>query len=496
MRHLQPSLRALLLGVVISTLATWGCTESISKSDSSPLADPSSVSVQVTDCKSGCTIIADMIPLLPPALKDSLQGAVWLGETTVRGMSGGRVRIGLAGDSGRRVQIPGAVNVIVTIGEVTLRIPLSQLSSPYAVYEFKDSRIIHIAYGLTRSLTSPGAIPVQLVQLTGSAQVVAGRTPWAKTARESNGIMFAPGFDSPCPFNAPGTWCNLSVGIDPYSPLANFGADFQSQGGTTASQTIGLYFGADISSLSISVYDPDYAGNKVVAYDSLGVQVASVDVPYDNTPGQMTVETVTVSAARIRTVFLIPAPADYVAYGGATFVRAPCPPTGDAVLDSPDVRKGMLDLLAASRPNANGTGKKELGDYIYRNADGTYGVTPMNDPNATDCGFLVPGTTPILPTGAVLVAAVHSHPSYAGERLYLCHGQKPGEIRRASRNPNAGGGSPEDWAAADTSAMPMYVIDLDKKVARLDPNTPRSQWPTNPNRWLTGQTSDCLKQGV
>lgn len=255
-------------------------------------------------------------------------------------------------------------------------------------------------------------------------------------------------------------------------------------------------FGADINSLTISVYDPDFAGNRVIAFDSNSAVVASVDVPYDDLPTVLTIETVTVSAPRIRKVQLLPASADYVAYADASFVRAPCPPTGDPVLDSPDVRKVMLDLLAASRPNPNGTGKKELGAYLYRDADETYDALPIDDPTATDCGFTIPGGSPALPPGAVPVGVFHTHPSTAGERLYGCQDVKPGEIKRASRSKTAGGGSPPDWEGATISGAPVYVLNLNRKVARLDPGVAVSQRGNNPNQWKFNSGSDCLVLGT
>ena len=60
----------------------------------------------------------------------------------------------------------------------------------------------------------------------------------------------------------------------------------------------------------------------------------------------------------------------------------------------------MFDLLAQSRPNPNGTGRKELGAVIYQNSDGSYGFAPINDPTATDCGFTVNALfLPTLPPG-------------------------------------------------------------------------------------------------
>ena len=170
----------------------------------------------------------------------------------------------------------------------------------------------------------------------------------------------------------------------------------------------------------------------------------------------------------------------------------PCPPTGDSILDSEEIRQQLLDQLMRSRPNADGTGKKEYGGYVYQRDDGTYFLQPSGDLTATDCGYTLPaGSPPPISGATALNKAWHTHPSYHGERLYGCRNAAPNDIVTADRDPKWGGGSERDWETADTGG-PVYIIDLDKNVYRLDPGTDPSQWGNNPNRWKFYQSSPCL----
>lgn len=162
-----------------------------------------------------------------------------------------------------------------------------------------------------------------------------------------------------------------------------------------------------------------------------------------------------------------------------------CPPTGDSVLDEEAVREQLLDFLAQSRPDPNSpVGKKEFGGYIYRRDDGSHFLTLANAVTATDCGFTLPeGSPPAIPGATYAGKTWHTHPSRDEERLFQCSWAKPGDIIEADRDPRHGGGSPKDWEAADNSGSQFYVINLDKNVYRLDPDTPVNERGANPNQW-------------
>jgi hypothetical protein len=165
----------------------------------------------------------------------------------------------------------------------------------------------------------------------------------------------------------------------------------------------------------------------------------------------------------------------------------PCPPTADSVLDDPGLRRDLLDQLSRARPNADGTGKKEYGGYVYQRDDGTYFLQPANDLTATDCGFTIPGGSPPTIAGAHYAGRFwHVHPSLNGERLYGCSWAIPGDIVTADRDPKNGGGSTADWNAVEESHTPQYIIDQEK-VWRLDPDTSEEERGNNPNKWTYNQ---------
>jgi hypothetical protein len=438
-------------------------------------------------------VIASVLPALQDPRGDSLSNPQWLGETVVRGGPGGRVLVGIDGLDG--TPLPAGLYLVVSVNEGVRRYPVGELRQWTAVFEFDEHRVVHLLYAIEGNQGRPGSMGAAVLQLTEAATILERWTPLAGPSR-GMGPMPTASANPPCPFNSPSWWCGMSVGIAPYTPGQPWNSGgFQSHPGTTASDPVTIDFGAEITSFTIAVYDPDFDGNEVVAYNAKGRRLASAGVPSDGTPQRLTIEPISLAADGIRRIVLVPAPADYVAYADATFVRAPCPPTGDPILDTQAVRDSFLSALAASRPNPDGTGKKEIGHYIWQNTvDGSYGTTPINDPAATDCGFTVPAGTPAIPPGTHAVAVFHTHPSYSGEPLYDCRDAPPGEVVWASRNPKAGGGSPEDWDGATRSGAPQYTIDLDKNVARLDPDVPPDQRRYNANRWRMSSSSDCLEK--
>lgn len=162
---------------------------------------------------------------------------------------------------------------------------------------------------------------------------------------------------------------------------------------------------------------------------------------------------------------------------------------GDPVLDSDAVRQGLLDALAQSgafdRPPAD---RREVGGYVYQQADGAFDVRPRTppDPDATPCRNAPGG--PQLRPGETVVGAWHTHPFAAGDTL-PSHCNPGSSATYAYDNLLGGGGSAADWEFADQFDIPMYIID-NKEVFRLDPRTPPGMRPANPNRF-TWRNTDC-----
>jgi hypothetical protein len=184
------------------------------------------------------------------------------------------------------------------------------------------------------------------------------------------------------------------------------------------------------------------------------------------------------------------------------FTPPNCPPSGDTLgipggtahpLDDPAVRHGLKDALLNSNPNAApGTGvKKEHGGVIWQRADGSMLTQDIPDPNATECMWkLPPGTLTPPEPNLVAIAKFHTHPGGYLEPTYGCPG--PGKLAQSlgdhfpvpKATPDAnGGGSTDDWTLGVSDGYSNYVINKDGRIYRLDPNTPKNQWSSNPNHW-------------
>ncbi|MBX6332931.1 MAG: hypothetical protein IRY91_13875 [Gemmatimonadaceae bacterium] len=198
----------------------------------------------------------------------------------------------------------------------------------------------------------------------------------------------------------------------------------------------------------------------------------------------------------------------------ATVTVTPCAATGDSILDSPEVRKQMLDELAASNPSATpGTGvKKERAGLIFKRPDGSYYLKYIPDSTTTECFShlqYVPGDS----VGDVAIVTFHTHPSNDGDPVYGCPpdtlangrvvrwAQRRNDGLRAPRANSSGngGGSDQDWSVVRSSAIDGYTISKDGHVYMLPHDTtqvPVGDEANNPNVWhRKDKNSVCLKHG-
>ncbi|MDQ6830946.1 MAG: hypothetical protein M3081_18940 [Gemmatimonadota bacterium] len=137
--------------------------------------------------------------------------------------------------------------------------------------------------------------------------------------------------------------------MSPYAPNDGpWAADFQSDPGHGQSHTIVINFSAPVSTVAITIWDPDFPGNSMTAYDASGAVISSQGFGYDLTPGRLTTETVTASGA-ISRIVLVAALGDYVSYSmqiraGATFsVKCSGSPGGENTVE----RGGVLSCVVA-----------------------------------------------------------------------------------------------------------------------------------------------------
>lgn len=186
-------------------------------------------------------------------------------------------------------------------------------------------------------------------------------------------------------------------------------------------------------------------------------------------------------------------------------------PSPDSVLNTPQVRREFMAQLAASNPDSTPESlkRKERGGLIWQMQDGSYFAQTVADPLATQCAYTPSqGTAP--PNAVTYVALFHTHPNKPGHKVYGCpdspagvpQSQFPGdgkEVPLAGDKAKNGGGSPADWRFARDQTLPVFVVDADGTVWRLDPqvndtSSNPAQIP-NPNKFvfraLEGSSRTC-----
>jgi hypothetical protein len=182
-----------------------------------------------------------------------------------------------------------------------------------------------------------------------------------------------------------------------------------------------------------------------------------------------------------------------------------CPPSGDPVLDSRAVREQLIRDLAAGNPDAlpERMVTKELGGALWK-VDGV--VVTQRVPNlATKCLWLPTAHTNVLANppapGATFKAYYHTHSTRTGNNTYGClppYSQRPGDGRQVPKaaNQSNGGGSPADWQFSTDRTAPVYVINAEDEVYRLDPFTAAADQPVNLNAWKVDRATSCFKHSL
>jgi hypothetical protein len=287
----------------------------------------------------------------------------------------------------------------------------------------------------------------------------------------------------------PSSCPSVSLTFSTYAPGDHFGADFQSDAGSGPSNSITITFSQVVSSVTVTAQDPTFDGNALLAFDAGGAQIASAAIAGNGTPGINVPQRVTVTAAGIKSITLVPAGGDYVAYNGLSFTTESTCATNDAVLDDPAIRQALKNALTQSGAfNNTPETRLETAGYIYQKADGSYDVRvtpPSPSSPSTPCSSTPGGPTP--QAGETVIGPFHTHPFAGGDILPKVPGCSPNpRLTYAYDNRRFGGGSQGDWEFIQTpyngALLPMYIIDKNE-VYRLDGATPVRQRSRNPNRF-------------
>lgn len=171
----------------------------------------------------------------------------------------------------------------------------------------------------------------------------------------------------------------VTASIVPFFTGGPFGG-FQSKPGTGVQSTITITFSGPVSSVTITALDPDFAGNRAVARNASGAVVASRGFAFDNTPGEFTFSTVTLTAPGIITVSLIPAPLEYVAYTGLSFVAESSP--GTATFPSLPSSQGLNQSRNAPPPVVVGDTVPAAADALFSYLQDRHYQSLPHEPNA------------------------------------------------------------------------------------------------------------------
>jgi hypothetical protein len=252
---------------------------------------------------------------------DSAAFHVLIATARLRGQAGDSVNLKLEVDPAVLAAAGNSVRLLVSAGQNTKSFSFQELETGPLVYRFVTSDTVTIAYHITRQIARIGVGNIHLVQLT-SARVETSYTMWPPSADAGAGL--APlgqvlagggrgGSGTVCALSSQSGTCGaITWTIDPYAPgfvFSGFQSDPQSTG---PSHRITIVFTSDVASISTTINDPTWPGNKMLVYDG-NKFVDSASFSFSGQPGVNVPSTRTLSG-RITKVELLPADSDYVTY--------------------------------------------------------------------------------------------------------------------------------------------------------------------------------------
>lgn len=277
------------------------------------------------DCNAVCELTTDSRPYRTSrASPDSALGTLFLADVALSGKLGAEVSLQLVSSQSLDLALPQDMWVSVSVGSSEKRFPLSALGSARTViYRFETPGVVHIRYALSRG--SVQAIPlseIRLTQYVTFAEILTANRPWVRLRSLAFDFSTMSGcFVAAASSNV----CGIDVTADPFWGQSNVGGTFQSTEGNGISAPITIMFAAPVTAVTVTVYDPTFAGNAARIVDSAGIALGTVYFKYSGQSGVNVPDTRTIAHTGIRRLDLLPGPEDYVAYDVA-FDTAPQPP--------------------------------------------------------------------------------------------------------------------------------------------------------------------------
>jgi hypothetical protein len=262
-------------------------------------------------------LAADARPLVAAEFRaDSSDYLIALGTARLHGVAGDEVVLQARATRALLVAAGRDVDVVAEVSGTSLTFSLEAVTEGAVVYRFRKDETVEIRYWLSRRVAERPVGTFELRQYSG-ADVITSATPWvAPPSGGIDSVAFACSTNcEPCPLSAPTGSCGAtSYAIVPYVPGWVF-CCFQSDAGTGASNPITITFSEPVSSITITIQDPTWAGNTMTAYGPTGQVVGSVGFAFSGVPGVNLSDTKSISGS-ISSVILTPADEDYVAYSG------------------------------------------------------------------------------------------------------------------------------------------------------------------------------------
>lgn len=153
-----------------------------------------------------------------------------------------------------------------------------------------------------------------------------------------------------------------------------------------------------------------------------------------------------------------------------TVNKVPCP-TGDSLLDLPQVARVLSQAWLDSKPDAPAAERRERAAWLLQ--DPNTGV--LSSVLAYDAGASPCSNSPPFPKGApplTIVASFHTHP-FARRELLPSNCTNTTVERYAYDPIRWGGPSKADWDFASGGGLPTYVLDEDNlfRAVPIDPVT-------------------------
>lgn len=239
-----------------------------------------------------------------------------------------------------------------------------------------------------------------------------------------------------------------------------------------------------------TLYAYNSAGHVIASAFAPGNDETTNEEPFHNTWDTVSVE---VDSDLIRRI--VYSGVGVPALDDLTFTRkASCDdifaqPTGDPILDRPEVQTALYDALVeggAFSPDIEA--RLEEGGWIFERPDGTtYARLTENPAAQSACGLIPGGAFPDNPEDTA-IAGYHSHPFSDGDLLpsSSCDLDKPHTYDAFSH----GGPSGPDWEGIiKDSGIPHFVIDLDNVYAVQEYVPPSQRASTPAHKWTDSACS-------